>query len=132
VVFWQQVSLADRIAFARLTMGRFRPNRRWLQFRLQCLGKLTNLEVLDLTGSSITDAGLEHLRGLTNLRDLYRQGHDELTQQVKAPLLEVLAEPVRLGGETGPLMVNLHRLVASLLRCFRGEDQRLEIPEACT
>jgi CRISPR-associated protein Cas1 len=82
----------------------------------------------------LADDLLEPLRPLVDrrARDLYRQGHDQLTQEVKAPLLELLAEPVRMGGETGPLMVNLHRMVASLVRCFRGEDQRLEIPEACT
>ena len=26
-------------------------------------------------------------------------------------------------------MVNLHRMVASLLRCYRGEAKRLEIPQ---
>jgi hypothetical protein len=28
-------------------------------------------------------------------------------------------------------MVNLHRMVASLVRCFRGESSALEIPVAC-
>ena len=35
-------------------------------------------------------------------------------------------------SERGPLMVNLHRMVASLVRCYQGETDRLEIPRACT
>lgn len=82
----------------------------------------------------LADDLIEPLRPLVDrrARELYRQGLDQLTQQTKAPLLEILAEPVRMGGEKGPLMVNLHRMVASLVRCFRGQDQRLEIPQACT
>jgi CRISP-associated protein Cas1 len=32
----------------------------------------------------------------------------------------------------GPLMVNLHRMTASLMRCYQGEADRLEIPLPCT
>jgi hypothetical protein len=35
------------------------------------LGRLTELEALDISRSPVTDAGLVHLKGLTNLRRLY-------------------------------------------------------------
>jgi CRISPR-associated protein Cas1 len=81
----------------------------------------------------LADDLIEPLRPLVDsrARELYRQGYEELTQEGKAKLLEILTERVRLGGETGPLMVNLHRMVASLVRCYQGEAKRLEIPRAC-
>ncbi len=53
----------------------------------------------------------------------------ELTQGIKAKLLEVLYEEVRIGGFSGPLMVGLHRTGASLARCFAGEQKTLELPD---
>jgi len=47
----------------------------------------------------------------------------ELNPQTKAGLLGLLADRVRLGDERGPLMVNLHRMVGSLVRCYQGENQ---------
>ncbi len=66
------------------------------------------------------------------VRELHRQGYEELNQPGKAALLELLTERVRLGEITGPLMVMVHRMVASLVRCYAGETKRLEIPERCT
>jgi len=54
---------------------------------------------------------------------------EELTQAVKAKLLEVLYQPVTIAGYEGPLMVGLHRTAASLHRCFAGEQEQLELPE---
>jgi len=54
---------------------------------------------------------------------------DELTQAIKGRLLEVLYEPVVIGGFKGPLMVGLHRTMASLQRCFAGEQKKLDLPE---
>jgi len=54
---------------------------------------------------------------------------DELDQQVKAKLLEVLYEEVGIGGYKGPLMVGLHRTMGSLQRCFAGEQKELDLPE---
>jgi len=56
----------------------------------------------------------------------------ELNPQTKRGLLALLADPIRMGRERGPLMVNLHRTVASLVRCYQGKSDRLEIPRACT
>lgn len=82
----------------------------------------------------LADDLVEPLRPMVDdrARDLFVQGYDELTPEAKARLLELLADPVRLGDETGPLMVQLHRLAASLVRCFAGESRRLEIPVRCT
>jgi len=54
---------------------------------------------------------------------------DELDQQVKARLLEVLYEEVEIAGYKGPLMVGLHRTMASLQRCFAGEQKYVDLPK---
>jgi CRISPR-associated protein Cas1 len=54
---------------------------------------------------------------------------DELEQPVKGGLLEVLYEPVVIGGFKGPLMVGLHRTMASLERCFAGEQEFIDLPK---
>jgi len=54
---------------------------------------------------------------------------DNLTQDLKARLLEVLYEPITIGGCKSPLMVGLHRTTASLQRCFAGEQEKLELPD---
>jgi len=41
---------------------------------LEHLKGLSKLQTLDLQGTSVTDAGLEHLRGLTKLRSLFLYG----------------------------------------------------------
>jgi CRISPR-associated protein Cas1 len=83
----------------------------------------------------LADDLIEPLRPLVDdrVRELHRQGYEELAQPAKAALLEILADRVSLGaGEenTGPLMVQMHRYVASLVRCFTGEARELEIPVA--
>ena len=54
---------------------------------------------------------------------------DELTQPIKAKLLEVLYEEVNIGGFKGPLMVGLHRTAASLQRVFAGEQKEVDLPK---
>lgn len=82
----------------------------------------------------LADDLVEPLRPLVDdrARELYRQGYEDLSQEAKARMLEILSEPVRLGRRRGPLMVCLHRMVASLVRCYQGEAKRLEIPRACS
>jgi hypothetical protein len=43
----------------------------------------------------------------------------------------LLEMSVMLGGEKGPLMVAMHRFVASLVRCYAGESRTLEVPVSC-
>jgi len=80
----------------------------------------------------LADDLIEPLRPLVDdrVRELHRQGYEELNQPAKAAILEILADRVRFGDEIGPLMVTLHRYVASLVRCFTGEAKELEIPVA--
>lgn len=78
----------------------------------------------------LADDLIEPFRPLVDerVRAMHRQGFAELNQPAKAELLGLLTLPMRLGEQTGPLMVMLHRTVASLARCFAGEAKRLEIP----
>jgi CRISPR-associated protein Cas1 len=81
----------------------------------------------------LADDLIEPLRPLVDdrVRELHRQGYDELNQEAKAALLEILADRVSLGKSDltgGPLMVQLHRYVASLVRCYTGHARQLEIP----
>jgi len=78
----------------------------------------------------LADDLMEPLRPMVDdrVRDLREQGHDQLTQEAKAEILQLLADRVRTGRETGPLMVHVHRMVASLAKCYGGEAKRLEIP----
>ncbi len=81
----------------------------------------------------LADDILEPFRGFVEakVRDVCREigVPDNLDQTVKAKLLEVLYESVNIGGFNGPLMVGLHRTMASLQRCFAGEQKELDLPE---
>jgi CRISPR-associated protein Cas1 len=81
----------------------------------------------------LADDLIEPFRPLVDdcVREMHRRGHEQLTQPAKAELLGLLTLPMRLGDQTGPLMVMLHRTVASLARCYAGDAKRLEIPEPC-
>ncbi len=65
------------------------------------------------------------------VRELYRQGHLELSSECKKELLSLLAIPLELRKETGPAGVMFHRYVISLVRCLEGSEKRLEIPKPC-
>lgn len=79
----------------------------------------------------LADDLLEPLRPIVDarVRDLLAEGLDALDRPCKAGLLEVLTIEVRSGEEqTGPLLVALHRYIASLVRCFEGVSEELVIP----
>ncbi len=82
-------------------------------------------------GFALADDLIEPLRAIVDnrVRDLLIRNQREINREVKASLLGVLAEDVKFGDETGPLMVCMHRYVASLIRCYRGETKQLLIPE---
>lgn len=82
----------------------------------------------------LADDLLEPLRPLVDarVRELAFAGETELTQPVKAQLLDLLTEEVATGDFAGPLLVALHRYVASLVRVFDGEDKQLAIPVQCS
>ena len=79
---------------------------------------------------SLADDLMEPLRPLIDLyaRALIREQRHELDQANKARLLSTLTAPCKIDGQTGPLMVQLHRYTASLGRCYRGEEKQLSIP----
>ena len=81
----------------------------------------------------LADDLMEPLRPFVDdcARRLHNDGVTELDQPAKGALLELLATPCRLTDQTGPLMVSLHRMVASLVACYQGMATGLEIPEQC-
>jgi len=83
----------------------------------------------------LADDVMEPFRGFVErkVRDIMEEsdgdGPGELDQATKAQLLEVLYETITIGGQKGPLMVGLHRTAASLVKCFAGENKKIELPE---
>jgi CRISPR-associated protein Cas1 len=65
------------------------------------------------------------------VREMYVQGYKTLDQHAKARLLDLLVLPMQLKDQRGPWMVMVHRLIASLVKCYAGESLRLEIPQPC-
>ncbi len=63
------------------------------------------------------------------VRKLALDGNPQLNRDTKAVLLETLTDTVQIKEQCGPLMVALHRMIASLVRCYDGEDKQLLIPE---
>jgi CRISPR-associated protein Cas1 len=82
----------------------------------------------------LADDLMEPFRPLVDrvVRELYWNDDTELDRISKTALLEVLTEKVEFEGQSGPFMVQLHSLTASLARCLGGEQQQLEIPRACS
>jgi CRISPR-associated protein Cas1 len=78
----------------------------------------------------LADDLLEPLRPLVErtVRELHRAGHGELNPPTKRALLELLTATVRVADQTGPLIVGLHRTMASLVRCYQGLEDRLLLP----
>jgi len=82
----------------------------------------------------LADDLVEPLRPFVDarVRALWKQGRLEVDRDSKTALLGVLTETVVIGGETGPLLVALSKMTASLVRVLEGGEKRLEIPSACT
>lgn len=60
---------------------------------------------------------------------LYQNDHQEVTTEVKAEILKILANDVCFENTTRPLMVGLSQTTASLARCFTGEQKKIVYPE---
>lgn len=60
--------------------------------------------------------------------ELSREGSGFIDRQAKEKLLGLLTEEVSVADLRGPLMVQLHRVAASLVRCFEGEQDRIDLP----
>ena len=82
----------------------------------------------------LADDLMEPIRPLidTLVRGFGLTPDDKLTKDNKAALLEVLYQEVRCGDFRGPLMVALHRYVASFVRCLQGLDRSLICPNPTT
>ena len=81
----------------------------------------------------LADDLIEPLRPMVDAaaRDLHEQGRCELDRTAKAVMLDLLTARATAGDQTGPLMVGLHRMVASLVRSFESGQAVLEIPVLC-
>ena len=81
----------------------------------------------------LADDIVEPFRGYVDIktRDIYLNNDldDDFEQDIKQELLGILYEAVEIAGFKGPLMVGLHRTMASLARCFAGEQEKLDLPE---
>ncbi len=79
----------------------------------------------------LADDLMEPLRPLVDarVRELVRLDQTTLSPITKAALLQLLTQEASTGSEAGPLMVTLHRYVASLVKCYSSETEHLEIPE---
>ena len=60
--------------------------------------------------------------------ELNRDGSGFVDREAKEKLLGILTEEVILAAQAGPLMVQLHRMTASLVRCYEREQDRLDLP----
>jgi CRISPR-associated protein Cas1 len=79
----------------------------------------------------LADDLLEPLRPLVDrtVRELHQAGQNELNRDTKTKLLGLMTATVRIGGQTGPLMVGLHRMAASLVDCYQGRKKQLLLPQ---
>lgn len=60
--------------------------------------------------------------------NLYRQGHEQLTREVKSALLRVLFADTRFDNVTRPLEVGLTLTTSSLAKCFVGIRKKIAYP----
>ncbi len=60
---------------------------------------------------------------------LLLEGGGFVDKTAKKALLGLLAEEVQIGDQSGPLTVGLHRMVASLVRCYEGTQKELDLPQ---
>lgn len=60
--------------------------------------------------------------------NLYRQGHEQLTREVKSALLRVLFADTRFDNVTRPLEVGLTFTTSSLAKCFAGIRKKIVYP----
>ena len=78
----------------------------------------------------LADDLMEPLRPLVDskVRELFLAEQENIDRDTKTALLSLLTEPVGVGETQGPLFVQLERMAASLVRCYAGEQDKLDIP----
>ncbi|MCH8243464.1 MAG: CRISPR-associated endonuclease Cas1, partial [Planctomycetes bacterium] len=81
----------------------------------------------------LADDLMEPFRPLVDarVRGLWDGGKTDIDRETKTDLLGVLTETVMTGGESGPLMVAMAKMMASLVRVLEGTEKKLEIPSRC-
>jgi len=81
----------------------------------------------------LADDLIEPFRPLVDARvlHLWKSGKRNVDREVKTHLLGVLTATVCHAGESGPLMVGLTKMMASLVRVLKGDEKKLEIPSLC-
>jgi len=79
----------------------------------------------------LADDLMEPFRPLVDVRvrEMWHGGTTELDRGGKHKLLSLLSDPIFLSGEQGPLMVALQKCANSLSACFRGEGEKLLLPD---
>ncbi|NLE29976.1 MAG: type II CRISPR-associated endonuclease Cas1 [Phycisphaerae bacterium] len=79
---------------------------------------------------ALADDLMEPFRPMVDVRvkQLWASGRQTIDRETKTVLLGMLTDTVKAGGTTGPFMVNLPRMTASLCQCFAGEKKEMEIP----
>ena len=61
--------------------------------------------------------------------EFLKTGGAAIDKDAKRAVLSLLADPISVAGQSGPLMVGLHRLLASLVRCLQGSQKAIDLPE---
>jgi CRISPR-associated protein Cas1 len=82
----------------------------------------------------LADDLVEPLRPLVDAAvvRMLRPGLDTIGPEVKRAILGLLTVETKVGDQSGPLMVGLHRMAASLWQCYAGERTTIELPEFTT
>lgn len=78
----------------------------------------------------LADDLMEPLRPAVDrrVRALWLNGQSQIDRETKTELLGVLTETVAFGEETGPLLVSLSKMMATLVGVLEGSRKKLEIP----
>lgn len=80
---------------------------------------------------SLADDLVEVLRPMVDaavVRIIERGGSGFVDREAKRAMLSLLTAEVRVRDQRGPLMVQLQRVVSSLVRCYEGVADRLDLP----
>jgi CRISPR-associated protein Cas1 len=82
---------------------------------------------------ALADDLLEPLRPIVDrkAKALADFGQTDLRPNTKRELLGLLTQEVQVADLKGPLLVALERTVASLVRCYAGEQAKLDLPAPC-
>ena len=78
----------------------------------------------------LADDLVEPLRPLVDVKvkGLAAAGRREIDKETKTELLGLLTAEIQVAEIKGPLMVALERMTASLVRCYAGEQKKLDLP----